>query len=307
MPTKLQDLFSQKRIEKILHYIEQVSLVIAVIVPVLTVLHIIFLWPGISQNFFPLPVYLQITKILSLLIVVGFCAFFFAMYVLLSFTIVRRQITSRKMLLLLLGTMAAIPMCCIVGVKTLRLPNSIHASAKLDQNQYYINYYHDMGDIFTNYHFAKCNENGSECEEIYRYWEGPIFGASALMVDQDKHEIHFFHGSGYTADSLIYTYGPDPREYKFEDISFGASTFILYSYEKNSIQEFLITKCNEEIQTGIPCEILPFRYSTETFEKEEFVNDESTGEIKLFVDDRLIFTYDTAPHCLAEGCIIIDK
>ena len=82
--------------------------------------------------------------------------------------------------------------------------------------------------------------------------------------------------------------------------------FSLYSYEKNFGHEFVIVKCGKSISNNIPCDFLPFHFSSTSFQKAELVADENAKEIKLLIDDTLVFSYDTAPHCHAEGCVITE-
>ncbi len=289
--------------KKILHYIERISFIIAAIMLVSAIIYTILLWWGISQPFFPLPVYLQAIRILRPTVAIGLYAFFFAMDVLLLLAFIRKKFTWRNTILFLTSIWIAIPLCCVCSGQALIIyPETILDSVKLDHNHFYAT---TTGGDYMSYYLLKCNERDFECERIFHDGGGRFIGTAALLVDNDKHEIHYFTGSGYGATNLIYTYGPDPHEYKYENyIWLGSTSFSLHSYEKDSNKAFVITKCNREVHTGVPCEILPFRYSTETFEKAEFVSDESEEEIKLLIDDRLIFTYDTVPHCIAEGCMI---
>ena len=82
--------------------------------------------------------------------------------------------------------------------------------------------------------------------------------------------------------------------------------FSLYSYEENFVQEFVIIKCGMAISNTIPCDFLPFHFSSTSFKKVELVADENAREIKLLIDDELIYSYDTAPHCHMEGCVITE-
>ena len=130
-----------------------------------------------------------------------------------------------------------------------------------------------------------------------------IYPASFVTNDQTN-EIHFFLGR-----ELIYTDGPSPRSYNFQSFSKIDNAYIyLYTYEKNSGQEFVISKCEGKyLDNNISCMLLPFEYFTKTFNKAEIVTDESTKEIRMLLDGSLIFSYDTAPHCHVDGCTIIGQ
>ena len=194
-------------------------------------------------------------------------------------------------------------MCCIFSLRAIMVHEAIISSAQLDEHHYYLTVQIAFGNQSRYYSFFKCNEKDSECEMVYDLDWGSDSPPSALIVDSTTHEIHFFIGSG-----LIYTYGPFPREYKFIDSGMIEPYFLnLYSYVRNSYQEFVIVKCYWKNYPCVSPEILPFRYSTRTFQKAEFVSDESAKDVKLLIDGKVIFTYDTAPHCQAVGCVILDK
>jgi hypothetical protein len=273
-----------------------------VIVPILAISIFAQVRWEFFRNVFPLPLYLQIVSILDATAAFSSYLFFPALFAFCFLPTSRVQRPYRG-IILLIGTLLGIPMCCCFSVRAAMVHESILNSAQLDQHHYYLTVQIAFGNQSRYYTFFKCNEKDLECEMIYDLDGGSFAPPEALIVDPGAHEINFYRGAG-----LVYTYGPHPHEYKFIDSGMMDTYFLnLYSYEMNSVQEFVIVKCYRKDYQCISPEILPFRYSAKNFKKANLVSDESVKEIKLLVDDKVIFNYDTAPHCQVEGCIIINK
>ena len=189
-------------------------------------------------------------------------------------------------------------MFCVFSVLALTLPEGVSSSIQLAHNHVYASELGQFGDHTINYYFYKCNERDLEWEIIFQTPLGVLGDTPILVGDDNKQEIHFFMKSPSGNSDLRFTYGPQPREYKRRNSErIDETVFHLYSYEKNSGYDFMITKCKIEKSDTIPCKFLPFRFSSTSFEKAELVAKENTKEIKLMIDDELIFSYDTAPHC----------
>lgn len=210
-------------------------------------------------------------------------------------------------MILFIGTLVGIPMFCVFSVQALTLPEEITSSIQLGHDHFYASELGQFGDQIINSYFYKCNERDLECETIFHTSLDYLGDTPILVGDNKNQQIHFFLKSAYGSSRLEYTYGPQPREYKMENFErINETMFSLYSYEKSFDHEFVITKCGKAISNTIPCDFLPFHFSTASFQKAELVADESAKEIKLLIDDRLIFSYDTAPHCHMEGCAITE-
>lgn len=130
---------------------------------------------------------------------------------------------------------------------------------------------------------------------------GSTIYPASFITDDQSNEIHFFLGR-----ELVYSDGPYPRSYHSQSFGMIETTYIyLYTYEKNSRQEFVISKCEGKyLDNNISCMLLPFQYATDAFNKAEIVTDESTNEIRMLVDGTLIFSYDIAPYCHVDGCVV---
>jgi len=149
-----------------------------------------------------------------------------------------------------------------------------------------------FNDPITFYKLYKCNDDDMGCMVLYSYEGGGFVERSALTVSKSTNEILLFHFS-----YLVYSDGQYPHEYKHIDSGeFGTYNFGLYTFEKNLAQEFVIVRCKSKDYEMGSCEILPFRYSTTSFKKTQFINDKNSEVIKLMIDDQLIFTYDQSSN-----------
>jgi hypothetical protein len=283
--------------------IKRFSLVIVVLVPILAVVCIATRRRDFLQDVIAFPVYMQLKTDLTLALVCGSVLFFFALMGLgLSIPYSTKKIS--RSIMLAIGPLISIPMFCIFAFLAVS-PDLLIGSAKLDNNHYYVTVPTEFGDMWDDHLLYKCNEKDLECKIIFNeLLGGSLIYPASFFVDNHTHEIHFFLGRW-----LEYTDGPYPHEY--EPIQVGvidSSYFGLLTYEKNSQHEFVITKCDGEyLDDKLSCAVLPFRYSTKTFDKAELVTDENAKEIKLLIDDKLIFNYDTTPHCHTDGCVITEQ
>lgn len=288
--------------KKFLPLIERISMVIVVILPVLAIPYFIYLRWGSFHNDFPLPVYIKISNILTPSIAVCVFIFWLALFMLRLSVTETKGITSRDVILLV-GTLIGIPMCFVFSILALS-PEILSSSAQLGTNHYYVIIQHAIGDHNFGHGLYKCNEKDFECKMIYQEVVSSAIYPTQLIVDQHAHEIHFFLGRW-----LEYTDGPYPH--KYHPINTGkidATYYYLDTHERNSAHEFVISKCDGEyLDNQLSCSILPFHYSTTKFDNAELVIDKQAKEAKLLIDDRLIFSYDTAPHCHIEGCAITEQ
>jgi hypothetical protein len=292
----------QLRMRRLLRPLERISLIIVVLVPVLAVVCIAARWWDFLQNVIPFPLYMQFKTNLTLSLVCGSVLFFFALMGLGLSIPYSKKLISRS-ILLVIGVLIGIPMFCIFGFSAVS-PDLLIGSAKLGNNHYYVTVPTEFGDMWVDHWLHKCNEKDMECKIIFKEVLGgsQIYPAS-FFVDNHTHEIHFFLGRW-----LEYTDGPYPHGYKSIQVGvIDSSQFHLLTYEKKSLNEFVITKCDGKyLDDKLSCAVLPFQYASKTFDKAELVMDVSAREIKLLIDDKIIFSYDTTPHCHTEGCVITE-
>ncbi len=195
-------------------------------------------------------------------------------------------------------------MCGIYGYLSFCFPETVLSAATMDHHNYYLTVQAAAGEHFSEYNFYQCNEKNVECQKKYSYSGGGSIGLAELVVNEGLHEIHIFLKPNI-ANELIYTYGPSPHNYTFVDLgSVGRTTFYLYSFTNNVGQEFRITKCNNEQNERVDCEVIPFEYSVAFFKDAKLISEKESKEIQLLVDNLLILTYDTTPHCWADGCTV---
>ncbi len=284
-------------------FIERISIIIAVLVSVLAVVCIAARWWNFLQNLFPFPVYIQLRTNLTLALVCGPGLFLLASIGLgMSIPYSTKKIF--RSILLAIGVLISIAMFCIFGFLAVS-PELLIGSAKLDNSHYYVTVPTEFGDMWVDHWLHKCNEKDMECKRIF----SEVLGGSQIYpalfsIDNHAHEIHFFLGRW-----LEYTDGPFPHSYKsIAQNVINTSQFGLYTYDKNSAHEFVITKCDGVyMDENLACAVLPFHYSAKNFSKAELVTNENAKEIRLIIDDALIFSYDTASHCHIKGCVITEQ
>lgn len=181
-------------------------------------------------------------------------------------------------------------------------PELLSSAAQMGRFHYYVTVPTEAGDSWVNHCLYKCNEKDLECEMIFDEARmGSIIYPTTLIVDNNTQEIHYFLDW-----ELIYTDGLHPHEYELIDV--GATDkfyFAVYTYEKDTTPQFVVSKCDGSFSDKkTACEILPFHYSINHYEKAELEASKGKNEIMLTIDDVEVFSYDTAPHCKVEGCII---
>jgi hypothetical protein len=246
------------------------------------------------------PVYMQLKTDLTLALVCGSVLFFFALFGL-GLSI---PDSAKNNIMLTIGALISFPMFCIFAFLAVS-PDLLIGSAKLDNNHYYVTVPTEFGDMWHDHLLYKCNEKDLECKIIFDdLFGGSLIYPASFFFDNHTHETYYFLGHW-----LEYTDGPYPHGDELIQVGIIDNSFFgLLTYEKNSQHEFVITKCDgESLDDKLSCAVLPFRYSKKTFDKAELVTDESAKEIKLLIDDKLIFSYDTTPRCYTEGCVITEQ
>jgi hypothetical protein len=286
---------------------KRISYVIAVVMPILVLLYYILFPYEVIRDTFPLPLFLQIKAFLTPAVAISFLIFFPALVVS-CLSISKSNACILRFVILVIGFAIGILFCFVLGISALSLPEAISSTAQLDNKNYYVTNLGQIGDMWTTYRLFKCNEKNLECVKIYQFSEGgswirPI----ALVIDKSAKEVHIFMG-GYDFCNLVYTYGEQPHENHFESSAINEPYhFAIWSYNRNQGKEFLLIKWEDPNTTTFACEIIPFHYTTSTFDHAELLRDETTPNVNLYIDGQLIFTYDPGKsRCHVEGCSILE-
>ncbi len=287
--------------DRFFRFFQRISIFIVVIVPVLAMLYFI-LWQEIIRDVFPLPVSIRVINILGPLLVGGSLLFWLAS-VTLGASALKKKNPTIWGITIFSATILSVSMFFISSIGALS-PKILSSSGEMNNHHYYAVVQIQVGDMNVPHSLYKCNEKDMDCTVIFEEVAGGFNSyPTQLIVDQRADEIHFFMGRW-----LQYTDGPIPHGYEVAGLSIiDIFHYYLWKYKKNSIQEFVITRCDGETLDNVSCAILPFRYSIAAYNEAEIVADKSSKEIKLLIDGRPIFTYDTAPHCLVEGCVIVEE
>jgi len=287
--------------EKIFWYIRRISLFAVTVIPTLVILYfLLFYWEGL-KNVLPLPLFLQVNRVLLPVASIGLWVFFPALLIVVL-SISQKQ-RNYQPLLLLTGFLIGIPLCLILSYSALCLPETIFNSAQLDNQNYYLTTGAAISDPWTIYRLYECNQNDLNCKTIYEDVSGAGIDSTNLIVDEYTKEVHFFRGA-----ILYYSHGVYSHIYQLEDLGgIGADKYTLYSYEIDETRFFLITRCDESETSIVSCEVLPFRYSTTVVGEGELSVDEGNREINLLVDGNLVYKHGNTPQCYVDGCVILSK
>jgi hypothetical protein len=289
--------------EKNRWYIKNISFFI-----IIFTLFFTFFRPFLTDYFLPLPLYLQINRLLLQINFISWCLFLPAI-VGVSISL-PNNLTIYQPTIVVLGTLIGILLYCLFGFANIfYIPTVIINSAQLNNQNYYL----VLDDFFSfenpsteKMTLYKCDDNDKNCDEVYSKTSGSGIDDTYLSVNTFTQEIHVFYSSA-AFFNLSYTYGSNSRYYDFEDItSIGNQDFSLYSYQTSAHENFVVATCNNnEVETFF-CTLLPFLYSTNTFEDAElFVKD--SKEIHVIIDNKLVFVHGNEPRCYAEGCILYNK
>ncbi len=246
------------------------------------------------QNAIPLPVFLQIRRILLPTVAIGSLVFLLAVFCV-SMFIVR---SSYRTVFLFAGFLVGIFVFCFLCYSTLFLPETIIDTVQMDEQHYHLTVAGSVSDRYKmNTRVYKCPRSDLTCATIYETTDGMT--PRYLVVDDTHKEIHMFWRS-----ELQYSFGLSPHVARYQGTaSLGKAEYSLYSYQTNDVPGFLITLCDEANSTSA-CEVLPFRYSTAAFEEGDLLADQENGEIDVLVDGNLIYTHGESPRCYAPGCVI---
>ena len=177
--------------EKIYPIIRRISFYIVAIMPILAVTYFLLLRFGLIRDSIPLPIYLQVTHVLTPMITFGSYLFFLSIIVL-SLSVSEKNRSLFQRIILSIGTLFSFFICYMYSYITLSYPEKIHNSAELDKTHYYLTVQHLFGEIFTNYNLYKCNEKDLDCENLFDHLGGPLIEPSALIVDQSTKEIRVY-------------------------------------------------------------------------------------------------------------------
>ncbi len=240
---------------------------------------------------------------------IGWLCFFPALFVVWLIFSTRVRIFWRKVWLLVIF-LSICPMSVFLIYNSGMLTPRIDQSVQFDGHHYYFTTQKIFEHCYYDYYFYRCNKKDTKCVKLYTWKNmdvGPADGA--IDVDPLKQEVHLFIRP-FNDPRLAYTSDSYSHDYRTLDIySSHPFRYYLYSFEKDSVQEFVITRCDVAHWPKIPCEFIPFQYSVASFSRGRLEGDEDEhpGKFQLSIDYKEILSYDGSPHCLMEGCVVLDE
>jgi hypothetical protein len=289
--------------KKVLRFLEQISIGVVILAPILAVISITDRWWEFLNFIIPMPVYITFRNYFA--VAIAFCSvlFVFALFVL-GVTFPFRKHYLARSAFLVVGILISIPLCFSISILALS-PVYLTSSASIYDSHYYVTAATTVGDMWINNSLYKCNEKGLHCKVAYEEANGGSYVVpSSLVMNDDSQEIYLFLNG-----TLSYSDGPISHDYHYLQVEFvDESKFDLYTYENHDEQEFVITKCDgKSLNLKLSCNVLPFHYSTQRFEKATLVADDKKREIRLIIDGNAVLSFDTSPHCYVEDCHIPEK
>lgn len=258
-----------------------------------------------SVAFVPLPLFLLLKEIIPLLVLP---AYVLMILVLSPFN--TRSLSKYAVLIII-----TLP-CCLVSLALALFYETVLDTVLLGSDRYYLVQHVEIGDMYTSCDLYKCEQSGLDCRPIQ---SSGFFCMSMsnlnMVVDPEANEIHIVEGSYFNIKNrLIYTFGATPRGYPAH--IWVDDTLYYLAYTENpgtSTRTFRLVKCkNTPI---LSCQQLPFRYSEQYpghmghgwyfMDSSGWLElDDVTGELRVLVDDRLVFTLGELPRCYLPGCFL---
>lgn len=281
-------------------YPQRTRIVIIVWVLLAPALSLLYILLRSARPFIPLPLFLEIRAPLPLILMVSYLLFIPALILL-------HPRPVHTIILMVILT----PMACIAGI-TILDTEFLLDSAQVTDRRYNLTVIHQIGDNQRTCLLYECEVNNLKCKRISSYY-GNCWRMtdSALVVDPTTHEVNVFLQLDDPKNEyeLDYTYGDQPRKYLDKLEVRGYDFYLAYFHDYGdktipAIFSYMLYRC---IKNGISCERLPFRYDVNgRFPGGILELDQISGEIKVLIEDELIYTYGDPPRCYVKGCSITD-
>jgi len=87
----------------------------------------------------------------------------------------------------------------------------------------------------------------------------------------------------------------------------GYDYYLAYFHDYDTLHTpftYMLYRCEKD---STNCSRLPFRYDLDHLPHVYLELDEQSGEIKVLIENELIYTYSSTPQCHVEGCSLTNE
>lgn len=273
-------------------WIKVTSNIFVVLAPILNLLYI---YPEFMRPFIPLPIFLFIKQLFSL--IVCLCFLFFITSVFLS----NIRPAFKIIFITTMSVLFCVSELAVVDKKSgIESTEVLLNTVQVGNERYNLVQIIPLEDHSSPCYLYKCDINDLGCKEISSYY-GTCWGRkdSKLVVNQKTNEINVFIERSIGLN-LDFTYGKQPRSYmdKLQLASYDYYLAYFHEYgDWNAPYEYMLYKCEKDTTN---CSRLPFHYISD---RDNFYGygyleiDEQSSEIKVLILNELIYTYGNSPKC----------
>lgn len=183
----------------------------------------------------------------------------------------------------------SIPICLLFIILFLQSPEHVANSAKVGGRNIHLISFLNIPDAKTVYFLYVCDSNNLNCQKIDDLYleSGTDLYKTELVVDNSN--IHVFANG-----NLEFTYGEEPRDYSItyaDRVTLGGYDYDLAASTETNPEILVLYRVKSDTQMG--AEVLPFQYEASKYDDIELRVSEETKEVFVYVDNQLIFKYDS--------------
>lgn len=259
---------------------------------------ILYIYPEFARPFIPLPIFLLLKQVVLLIICILFLLF------------IPAAILSNVRFSLFIAVFALVFVSAggVFDRKSGISSNErLWDSVQVGNSRYNLVQIIPRGDPHSPCYLYKCDVNDLACEEISSYVGNCLYSKNFdLEPNPVTNEVNVLMEKEWSTKSILdFTYGDQPRTYLHILEVANFDYYLAYFHDVSlSMFKFMLYKCQKDT---VDCSRLPFQYETHKFNNGYLEIDEQSGEIKVLIENKLIYTYGNVPKCYVEDCFIKDK
>jgi hypothetical protein len=271
------------------------------------ILSLIYIAQPLIKPYIPLNLFLKVEAVFPFVLILCYSGIIPAFLILDKMRVSNHIVFIMIIITALFFTPISIPMTWFI-ISSEKMLNSV----QVGDFRYNLVLDSEFGDSHRTCLLYQCNADDMDCTRIPSFdGECWLMRKSALIVNPTTKEINVYlerEGIEYgVGPQLVYTYGELPRNY-IDRLTVGGYNYYLAWFQDDGannkvvdrfIFKFMLYRCNIGM---LECERLPFKYDTKGLPLGYLELDEQSGEIKILMDEELIYTYSAHPHCYVVGC-----